>query len=282
MIKKTCWIIIIAGLLSLESVFAAAKTTLVIGYAELESDPRYHNQKLYAGIEFKPRGRPWPGAEVGLRDSKIVGRALGVKFRLEKVSGENSAELASEINRLYKEQNVGFFIVDAPAETLVTVTKETHGKKLLLFNVSEPADELRESDCNSQLMHTIPSYAMLADGLAQYLVSKRWKDILLLEGILPSDHSLARAFRRAAKKFGLKITAEKEFILSNNPRQREQNNISLLTTHKSDVILIIDTDGEFGRYVPFQTVHPRPVIGTEGLVASSWALGYGTLRSTAT
>jgi ABC transporter substrate binding protein (PQQ-dependent alcohol dehydrogenase system) len=37
-----------------------------------------------------------------------------------------------------------------------------------------------------------------------------------------------------------------------------------------DVVFIADTDGEFGRYVPYQSVRPRPVVGTTGLVAESW------------
>ena len=119
-------------------------------------------------------------------------------------------------------------------------------------------------------MHTIPSYAMLADGLAQYLVTKQWKKLLLLQGTLPSDQALGQALRRASKKFGLRITEERKFVLSNDPRQRDQNNIALLTTHQSDVIMLVDSDGEFGRYVPYQTFHPRPVVGTEGLVPSAW------------
>jgi ABC transporter substrate binding protein (PQQ-dependent alcohol dehydrogenase system) len=111
---------------------------------------------------------------------------------------------------------------------------------------------------------------MLADGLAQYLVTKQWRNLLLLQGKLPRDQAFSQAFRKTAKKFGLKITEEKEFVLSNDPRQRDQNNIALLTTHQSEVVLLVDTDGEFGRYVPYQTVHPRPVVGTEGLIPSAW------------
>ena len=270
MIGKAWGVFCVVGLLSLQSVWGAGKTTLVIGYAELEDDPRYRVDRRYAGIEFKPRGRPLAGAEVALRESRIVGRAIGVKFRIEKVSGKDAAELAEAVNRLHEEQNAPFVLLDAPAEAMLTVAEATHGKPLLLFNVSEPADELRGNQCRPHLMHTIPSYAMLVDGLAQYLATKQWEQILLLEGTLPSDQLLGQAFRRAAKRFGLKITEEKEFVLSNDPRQRDQNNIALLTTHQSDVILLADTDGEFGRYVPYQTVHPRPVVGTAGLVPSAW------------
>ncbi|MEE2716408.1 MAG: ABC transporter substrate-binding protein [SAR324 cluster bacterium] len=257
-------------LLSFQSVWAAGKTTIVIGYAQLDDDPRYRVDRRYAGIEFKPRGRPLPGAEVALRESRIVGRAIGIKFRLEKVSGKSAPELAEAVVRLHEKQNVSFVLVDAPAEALLTVADATQGKPLLLFNISESADELRGNQCRPHLMHTIPSYAMLADSLAQYLVTKQWKELLLLQGTLPSDRAFGQAFWKTARKFGLKITEEREFILSNDPRQRDQNNIVLLTAHASDVVLLVDTDGEFGRYVPYQTVHPRPVVGTAGLVPSAW------------
>ena len=97
MIRKAFGIFCFAGLLSLQSVWGAGKTTLVIGYAELDGDPRYREDRRYAGIEFKPRGRPWPGAKVALRESRIVGRAIGIKFRLEKVSVKSEPELAEVI-----------------------------------------------------------------------------------------------------------------------------------------------------------------------------------------
>ena len=101
MFIKAFVILWIGWLLSLQSVIATGKTTLVLGYVELEKDSRYKEERLYAGIEFKPRGRPWLGAEVALRESRIVGRALGVKFRLEKVSGKNNElNLSNEIYSL--------------------------------------------------------------------------------------------------------------------------------------------------------------------------------------
>jgi ABC transporter substrate binding protein (PQQ-dependent alcohol dehydrogenase system) len=36
------------------------------------------------------------------------------------------------------------------------------------------------------------------------------------------------------------------------------------------VILLADEYGEFGRYVPYATYLPRPVVGSEGLVPSAW------------
>ena len=70
---------------------------------------------------------------------------------------------------------------------------------------------------------------------------------------------------------GIQIVEEKNFILSNDPREREQNNIALLSGDKKhDVIFLSDTEGEFGRYVPYNTKLPRPIIGTTGLTPETW------------
>ena len=63
----------------------------------------------------------------------------------------------------------------------------------------------------------------------------------------------------------------KPFQLTNDPRFREQSNVALMTAGADyDVVFVADTDGEFGRYVPYQTNLPRPVVGTTGLVPAAW------------
>ena len=37
-----------------------------------------------------------------------------------------------------------------------------------------------------------------------------------------------------------------------------------------DVVFVADSRGEFGRYVPYATQSPRPVIGSVGLTAEAW------------
>src|SRR3712207_7940770 len=51
----------------------------------------------------------------------------------------------------------------------------------------------------------ISSRAMLADGLAQYLVAKRWRRWFLVIGPHEGDRLYAQAVRRAAKRFGAEI-----------------------------------------------------------------------------
>jgi ABC transporter substrate binding protein (PQQ-dependent alcohol dehydrogenase system) len=166
---------------------------------------------------------------------------------------------------------IRFFLVDADAEALLQLADLTRDDAVLLFNVSEPADGLRREGCRANVMHVIPSRAMLMDGLAQYLASRNWRRVLVLRGERPDDAAAVAAFERSARKFGLKIAAVKDFLLSNDPRNRAQNNIALMTAGPDhDVVFLADGYGEFGRYVPYQTHLPRPVVGAQGLAASAW------------
>jgi len=178
--------------------------------------------------------------------------------------------LAGEVERL-SAVGVRYFLVDADAVVLDALAKVTADRDLLLFNISEPSDALRAGGCQAHLIHTLPSYAMRTDALAQVLIANKWREVLVLKGSLEGDAAYAAAFQASAKRFGVKVTAIRDFVLGNDPRERGKNNIRLMTAKDDyDVVFIADTEGEFGRYVPFQTNRPRPVIGTEGLIAEAW------------
>ena len=248
-----------------------AVQTVTLGYAEIIGDPRYEEKRAYARIRVKPHHRPLAGAELAIRDSRILGRALKMKFQLMRTDSDNAAGLVEQITGLNRDSGVEFFIIDADAEVLDFIARETAAMKILLFNISDYSDDLRGSKCQARLMHVIPSYAMLADALGQFLVFKKWREVLLLKGSEPADAGFAAAFTRSAKRFGIDITAVREFVPGNDPREREKNNIALMTSGSSaDLVFISDIEGEFGRYVQYQTQSPLMVIGTEGLQASSW------------
>jgi ABC transporter substrate binding protein (PQQ-dependent alcohol dehydrogenase system) len=246
-------------------------TPFAIGYLELSDDPRYEERRRYTGLRLKMRKRPFDGAQVSLRDSRFIGKAVGVKFALERRSDANGAELIAAIGKLSREKKVRFFLIDAPASVLSQVARADFKNEIVLFNISEPDDSLRRENCHRRLLHVIPSRAMLSDALMQYLVARNWKKVLVLKGPLPGDGALVAAIEKSARKFGGKIIAVKPFKLGNDPRNRDKNNIALMTAGIAyDVLYIADSDGEFGRYVPFQTQQPRPVVGTEGLSAEAW------------
>lgn len=249
---------------------AAEPVSLALGYLEITDDPRYDEKRAYARIRVRPHDRPRPGAEMAVRESRVLDRALKIKFSLKYGEGKTAQELVSVIERMAAE-GVRFFLIDADAAVLDVVGAATMGRDIVLFNISEPADILRGPKCQAHLMHVIPSHAMMTDAIAQFLAAKKWREVLVLKGPQAEDAAFATAFEASAKRFGLRVIASRDFVLGNDPRQREKNNVALMTAEGDyDAVFVADAEGEFGRTVPYQTYHPRPIVGTEGLVAEAW------------
>ena len=81
------------------------------------------------------------------------------------------------------------------------------GRDVLLFNVSEPDDALRRDLCAGEFIHVYPSRAQLMDGLAQFVVSRKWRDILVFEGPSPANAATTAAFAIRRKNSALRIVA---------------------------------------------------------------------------
>ena len=292
MIKQTVWSALVASLL-LSTAYAEdkpagimppqnlpanteaapvqiAKSVLTFGYIELTDDARYDEKLMPKQFLGAPFGRPYPAAEVALKEIKFHGEAAGVSFALEQISGKDSADLIKQVGEL-QAKGVKFVIADLPATELVEVAQAFKGKDLIFFNISAKDDALRQAQCQANVFHTIPNLAMQADGLVQYLVAHKWRNALVLQGPLPEDQLLLDAFSRAAKRYGVKISETRLFVLGSDPREREKNNIALLTGGDYDVVYIADSQGEFARNANYQTLLPRPVIGSEGLNALAWS-----------
>ena len=80
------------------------------------------------------------------------------------------------------EQGFEYIVVNSTAETMRKLSVIAEEKGLLLFNVAAEEDELRSQFCSENTFHIIPSYAMRADSLAQFMLKKRWKKSLLVKG----------------------------------------------------------------------------------------------------
>lgn len=249
---------------------ASGETTYRIGYLEWSEDPRYREERVKAQYPLQPWGRPVAAADQAIAETKFAGVALKLKFALDKRSGADAAELAEQVKKLAAD-GVGYVIVDADGAVLAELAKRTAGLNVALLNIAAPQDSLRGAACQSRLLHVLPDEAMLTDALAQYLVLRRWPNVLVLKGPTPADEEFAAAWTRSAKRFGLKIVDTRPFKLGQDPRERELNNVQLLTGGKDyDAVFVADTDGEFARSLPYQTAKPRPVIGAAGLVADGW------------
>lgn len=252
---------------------AAAQETarVTFGYLGLADDPRHRALETYANVPIRPAIVPLDGAKVALREARVLARALKTEFVLEVVQADGIDALVAGLDRLVAEHRVHFALVDLPGAILAELAGRTREKGVTLFNVSAIDDELRGERCAAHLFHVIPSRAMLADGLAQHLAAQQWRDALLLVGPEAEDQATGEAFARAIRRFGGRIVETRRFVAGRDPRQRELNNVRLLTQGVTyDVVVVADSEGEFGRHLPYQTVLPRPVVGTHGLVPLAW------------
>jgi len=249
----------------------AAATAMKLGYVELADDPRYARNGALSGIVFADRGRPYPGSQVALQDAQAIGRVIKVGFSMQRSTGKSVDELAQQISRWIAD-DIHFVLADLAAPSLKELAHRLEDQPVILINVSAPDDSLRGADCAANVLHTYPSQAMLADALLQYLASKEWRQILVLQGPAPEDAAQVAALERSAKKFRAKIVDVRRFLLSNDPRNRAQTNIVLMTSEaRYDVVYVADSSRELARYVPYQTALPRPVVGSAGLMPTAWS-----------
>ena len=256
-------------LLAATALPARAAEPARIVYLGVEDDPRYERQTVYTGLSLRDRTRPVDGARLAIKGAGVIGRALGVDFILEENLLAPGAPAAPAI-RAARDAGALAVLLDLPQDAMAEAVA-TEGATGLLVNIRDIGDRWRGEDCAPRLVHTMPSRAMLTDALAQHLRVQGWERVLLLRGPLPDDVAEAEAVRASAEKFGLEIVDEREFEVTNDPRRRDLSNIALLTGGaRYDVVWLADSEGEFGRYVPYATREARPVVGSEGLRARAW------------
>lgn len=249
--------------------FAGQAAALTLGYVELDDDERYDEAHMDLRLPLHPLDRPFDAAEVAAKEGRFALRQAGAELTFERVIARSADELPGVLDGLHA-QGVRFVLLDLPGELVAAAAAHMQGRDTLLFNLTALDDDLRRS-CRPGLLHIAPSHALLYDALAQYLISRKWRDVFVLTGPSAADAKLRTSFGRSAKRFGLNIVAEKPFVLGKDPRQRDSNNVALLTAGDDhDVVVVLDAESEFARDVPYQVQRPRPVAGSAGLVADWW------------
>jgi ABC-type branched-subunit amino acid transport system substrate-binding protein len=223
----------------------AGKEVFSFAYLQRENDPAYEQHRVYTGLVLRDRSPPLNGAKTALRESRVLGRSIGVKLELHEATLEATDEVVAAIEALAAE-GTRIFLLDLPLEDVKQAAATLAGRDLLLFNIRHGANELRGEDCSSVLFHTIASADMLMDGLAQFLFKKNWTDVLILEGEREADLVVSGAFQQSARKFRLNVVEIRPFVLSNDPRVRDETNIPILTGDADyDVVFLADTLGEW-------------------------------------
>jgi ABC transporter substrate binding protein (PQQ-dependent alcohol dehydrogenase system) len=242
----------------------AAELQVRIGYLAYVPD----SGPLLSNVIPEPTDAGRRGAELAIVDSNSTGRFLKHSYGLEVAERDDSESLLAAARELHG-QGLRLFVVNAPAATLRQLSQALQGS--LLFNAGSADDRLRQNECLANVLHTLPSRAMLADALAQFLTVRKWTRWLLISGPTEDDAAYAAALKRAAKRFGHTIVAEKAWSFDNDQRRSAQAEMPLFTqTKEYDVVLVADERGDFGEYLPYQTWYPRPVAGTQGLTPTGW------------
>ena len=253
---------------------AAATITVPIGYLEQEVKRPIPLSRL----NVEPDDLGVAGASIALKDNNTTGRFTKQQFTLEVERVPIGGDAVPALMKLV-ESGHHFILVDAPAERCSCASPTAvKDKDVLLFNISAPDVALRQEDCRTNVLHTAPDRAMLADALAQYLVWKKWPRWLVAKGVFPEDLAYLEAMRRAAKRFGGVIVEEREYKESPGARrsdtgqQQIQQQMPVFTqgAPSYDVLVVADESEVFGPYLPYRTWDPRPVAGTAGLKAMSW------------
>ncbi|MCS4313014.1 ABC transporter substrate binding protein (PQQ-dependent alcohol dehydrogenase system) [Pseudomonas sp. BIGb0381] len=243
---------------------AEAPLQVQIGYLGYRPDPG----PLLSNVIPEPADAGQRGAELAIIDSNSTGAFLNQRYSLTTATVDTPDALLAAAQAQHA-QGLRLFVVNAPAASLRQLSAALPDS--LLFNAGSPDDSLRSTDCLGNVLHTLPSRAMLADALAQFLVVRKWQKALLIVGPTEDDQAYAAALRRAAKRFGVQLVAEKAWRFDNDQRRSAQADMPLFTqTAEYDVVLVADERGDFGEYVPYQTWYPRPVAGTQGLTPTGW------------
>ncbi len=260
-----------ALVLILTAMFASAEPlTIKIGYVG-----RAEKKATISLVDVPPDNDGIAGARLALEDNNTTGKFLNQHFLLEEVRVKEETDPTDIVQQLAG-HGISFFIVDLQADRLLKAAEA--GLGLVFFNAGAIDDRLREEDCRADVIHTAPTRSMLADGLAQYLVFKRWLRWLLVVGSHEPDKLFAGTLRRAAGRFGAKIVEERVFEDTGGARRTDsglvqiQRQIPLFTQGASayDVLVAADESEVFAAYLPYRTRDPRPVAGSAGLVPKSW------------
>jgi ABC transporter substrate binding protein (PQQ-dependent alcohol dehydrogenase system) len=251
---------------------ADAAPTLSVGYVHSQ-----HNIDTIS-LVFQPaadNGRA--GAEVGVADNNTTGRFLQQNFALQTVEVPSGQDPVPALQSLLA-KGIRLVVTDLPAAGVLRMADAGASHGVVLFNAAAPDDALREQECRANLIHTAPSNTMLADALAQYLIWKRWSRWFLVYGAEPDDLLLADAYRNAAKVFGARIVADRQYKGRAGSRETDsglielQQQLPVFTQNapEYDVLVCADQHDTFAGYLPYRTWDARPVAGSAGLMPTSW------------
>jgi len=211
------------------------------------------------------------GAELAISDNNTTGQFTGQQFVLKKFNVPPDGSVVDVFNKVIADKFT-YVVSLLPAKQMLGIADLPTAQKMILFDAATADDALRNGQCRANILHILPSRAMRADALAQYMMKKRWTKWFLVVGIQPEDQLFAEAIKRSAKRFNMSLVAEKTWGHTFDARRTAQSDVAVFsqTDDDYDVLVVADERGEFGEYLEYRTWLPRPVMGTQGLIATAW------------
>lgn len=234
------------------------------------------------------------GALLAVTDNNTTGQFTGQQFELRNVTVPRNGDVQNAFDTL-ADSGYRLIVTDLPAPVIRALADTERGKQVLWFDAAS-RDDANEQQCFKNILHVLPTRAMRADALAQYMLKKRWKKWFLAAGQSQEDKLFAAALKRSAQRFGLEIVAEKTWTHSFQDRRTDEQEVAVFTQQGEslpkaeadkfsqwaqklkhwwssgdyDVVVLADEQGLFGDYFSYRTWLPRPVAGTQGLVPTAW------------
>ncbi len=221
-------------------------------------------------LDAPPADEGVAGARLAIADDNTTGRFTNQHFALEEMIVPEGGDVAAGFGKLVGE-GIRLVATDLAAGPLLAVADLPAAKGVTLFNAGAPDDDLRAGKCRANVLHTLPSRAMLADALVEYLLVKQWRNIFLVTGPTEADRAYAAAVRHAIEKYQARLVADKPWTYQPGARRSDTGHyaIGAEVAHFTqgisyDVLVVADEDDEFGDYLAYATYDPRPIAGTHG------------------
>ncbi len=272
---RLSWVIAsVAGLALSGGAFAADELSIDMTYLSKDVE-RLAPLSLLDPVEIPDEGLA--GAQLGQDDNQTTGSFLGHDYVLSELRVPIDGDLVADAKNAL-DDGTRLLVVDAPADQLLAIADLPEAEDAILFNISAEDDRLRTEECRANIFHIIPSRAMKADALAQFLAWKRWREWFLIHGTQEEDLLMKAALERAAAKFGAKIVETRAYEYEATARRTDTGHVQVQTqlpvftqdAEDHDVIVAADESDVFGEYLSYRTWDPRPITGTHGLRPTAW------------
>lgn len=258
---------------------AAALGTPVLAFAQVAPldiaivylEKQAEHPPTLSNFEGVPEDQGLQGARLAIKDNSTTGKFLKHNYSMSEVVKAPGEDILAEAKATLN-GGAKIAILNMPREDLLAVADLPEAADDLLFNAGAADVDLRSDQCRKNVLHTLPSRDMLADGLMQFLVKRQWTKVLLVVGNYPTDKALGEAFKNAATKFGVTINAEKPWLENADIRRNAMQEVPVFTQDVDyDVVVVADEEYQFGTFFQYNTWQPRPVMGSAGLKVSAWS-----------